>query len=272
MVSADFHMHTHHSGDSTAPMQEMIESSIQKGLTEICFTDHLDLDYPEFEDLPKGTFDLDLDSYKREFLKYNEEYKNKIKINFGVEIGMQSQVAKNNHDFVKRGDFDFVIGSIHLVDRRDPFYKGFWEPDTVENIFKRYFELTLENIKLFDDFDVLGHLDYIARYVPEGDTTYSYKRFSDQIDEILLYLIRNDKGLDFNSKAMAYSNGHMPNPCPDALRRYYELGGRIITFGSDAHTPQKVAAAFDITREIALSCGFKEYYTFKKRVPTAHKL
>ncbi len=272
MLPADFHMHTHHSGDSEAPMKDMIEACIKKGLKEICFTDHLDLDYPEYEDLPLGTFNLDVDAYREEYLKYKEEYNDKIKIGFGVEVGMQPQVADANSSFVRSNNFDFVIASIHLVDKRDPFYKGFWEPDTVENIFKRYFEITLDNIKLFNDFDVLGHLDYIARYVPEGDTTYSYERFSEQIDEILLYLIKNDKGLDFNSKVLGYSDTLLPNPCPAALKRYHDLGGKIITFGSDAHGPAKVAAGFEKSREIALSCGFTEYYTFEKRIPTSHKL
>lgn len=272
MLPADYHMHTHNSGDSNAPMKDMVESSIQRGLKEICFTEHLDLDYPEFEGLPLGTFDLDYEAYRQEYLLYKEKYKDQIKINFGVEIGMQSHVAKENTAFVQNGSFDFVIASVHLVDRRDPFYDGFWDHAPVEDIFKRYFELTLENIKLFKDFDVLGHLDYIARYVPEGDRTYSYERFKDQIDEILVYLIQNDKGLDFNSKALGYIENLNPNPCPEALKRYYDLGGRIITFGSDAHTAEKVGIKFEKAVEIAKNCGFTEYYTFDKRKPIAHKL
>lgn len=272
MLPADYHMHTHNSGDSDAPMKDMIESSIQRGLKEICFTEHLDYDYPEFEDLPLGTFDLDYKAYHDEYLLYKEKYKGQIKINFGVEVGMQPHIAQKNLDFVKDGGFDFVIASVHLIDKRDPFYGGFWDTDSVENNFKRYFELTLENIKLFNDFDVLGHLDYLSRYVPEGDTTYNYQRFKEQIDEILLYLIEHDKGLDFNSKALSYGDSFSPNPCPDALKRYHELGGRIITFGADAHNPEKVGVKFEEAVEIAKACGFTEYYTFDKRKPIAHKL
>ena len=139
-------------------------------------------------------------------------------------------------------------------------------------IFNRFFEQTLENIKLFSEFDVLGHLDYISRYVPEGDTTYSYERFADKIDPILEYLIANDKGLDVNSKVLAYSDILPPNPCPEALKRYKELGGALIAFGSDAHTPDKIGCCFDTIRQIALDAGFTEYYTFENRKPLAHKL
>lgn len=272
LLPADYHMHSHNSGDSKAPMDAMIKSAIDKGLKEICFTEHMDLDYPDFPDLPPEPFTLDIPSYKEELLKYKEKYKDQITVKFGIEVGMQPQVAEQNLILVKENDFDFVIASIHLVDRKDPFYGEFWSQDTPENIFKRFFELTLENIKLFQDYDVLGHLDYIARYVPKGDTTYSYERFKDQIDEILIYLAEHEKGLDFNSKVLGYSDTLMPNPCPQALKRFKEVGGKVITFGSDAHRPETIACEFKKMCQIALDCGFTEYYTFEKRKPIPHSL
>ncbi len=269
---ADYHMHSHNSGDSKAPMEAMIEASIKKGLKEICFTEHMDMDYPPLPDLPKDPFILDISSYKKELSEYRDKYSDKISIKYGIEVGMQTQIADDNTRLIAENDFDFVIASIHLVDRKDPFYPDFWSADSVENIYRRFFSQTLENIKLFKDFDVLGHLDYISRYAPKGDTTYSYERFKDQIDEILLYLIENGKGLDVNSKVLGYSDTLDPNPCPAALRRFYELGGRVITFGSDAHKPESVGAGFDKIRKIALDAGFTEYYTFDKRIPTAHKI
>lgn len=271
-IPADYHMHSHNSGDSTAPMGDMVRSAIEKGLKEICFTEHLDLDYPDFPDLPPEKFDLNIPAYKNELLKYKERYKDKITVKFGIEVGMQPQVTDENMKIVGENDFDFVIASVHLVDKRDPFYADFWSQGSVEDTFRRYFEITSENIKLFTDFDVLGHLDYIARYVPEGDTTYSYERFKDQIDEILSYLARNGKGLDFNSKVLSRGDNLLPNPCPAALKRFKELGGEIITFGSDAHRPETIGCEFEKMRQIALECGFTHYYTFDHRVPTAHKL
>ena len=271
-LPADYHMHSHNSGDSKAPMEAMIKSALDKGLKEICFTEHNDLDYPEFPDLVPGTFDLDIPSYKEELFKFRDKYKDQITIKYGIEIGMQPQVAKDNMKIVSENDFDFVIASVHLVDKKDPFYGDFWGWDKIENIFKRFFDITLENLKLFTDYDVLGHLDYIARYVPNGDTTYSYERFKDQIDEILAHLAKNGKGLDFNSKVLGYSDTLLPNPCPEALKRFRELGGEIITFGSDAHRPETIGCEFAKMRQLALDCGFTHYYTFDHRKPTAHEL
>ncbi len=271
-IIADYHMHSHHSGDSEAPMEEMIESAIAKGLSEICFTEHMDLDYPALPDLPPEPFTLDVPSYKEELFSLRDKYKDTITLRFGIEIGMQQQVASDNLAVAKSDSFDFIIASQHLVDKADPYYRDFWERDSVENIMNRFFESTLENIRLFPDFDVLGHLDYIARYVPEGDTTYSYERFKDKIEPILQWLVDNDKGLDVNSKVLAYSDTLPPNPCPEALKRFKELGGKIITFGSDAHNPDKVGCCFDQIRKIAMDAGFTEYYTFEGRKPIGHKL
>lgn len=271
-IHSDFHMHSHHSGDSKAPMADMIQSAIDKGLTEICFTEHLDLDYPEYPDLASDAFDLDISSYNKELTALRVEYRDRITIRYGIEIGMQSQVVKENLAVADSSPFDFIIASQHLVDKRDPFYPDFWNPDTVENIFIRFFDQTLENLKLFTNYDVLGHLDYISRYVPKGDATYSYKRFADQIDAILLHLIKNDKGLDVNSKVLSHDENLPPNPGPEILKRYHELGGRIITFGSDAHTPARIACGFDKIHQIALDAGFSEYYTYEARTPIPHKL
>lgn len=274
LPTADFHLHTHNSGDSPAPMEDMVLRAIELGLTDICFTDHLDLDYPHYDDLPDGAFDLDFDAYRTEVALYRDKYKDKINIGYGVEIGMQTQIAKENSEIVQRENFDFVIASIHLINRKDPYYAGFWTGLDPSQVLKEYFELTLENLLLFNDYDVLGHIDYLVRYVPEG-TEYSYKKYSDVIDAILLHIIKNDKGLDLNSKAAfktIYTTGGNPNPHPDILRRYKELGGKVITFGSDAHTPEGIAGAFDKVRDIAINCGFDEYCTFSNRVPTFHKL
>lgn len=272
MIIADYHMHSSNSTDSNTPMENMIVSSIKKGLEEICFTEHMDMDFPGIPTLPPNPFLLDVEKYKKEFLLYKKQYEEMITLKFGIEVGMQPQVADKNLELVRSHDFDFVIASEHLVDRMDPYYPEFWESQpSVKAGILRYFEQTLENIQFFSDFDVLGHLDYIARYVPKGDSTYSYDIFKEVIDEILLFIVKNEKGLDLNSKALS-NDAPMSNPCPEALKRYKEMGGRIITFGADAHTPEGVALCFDKIERIALEAGFSEYYTFDGRRPIPHKL
>ena len=271
LLPSDYHMHTHNSGDSTAPMKDMIESAISCSLSEICFTEHMDLDFPITESVPEGTFTLDIPSYTRELFSYKEEYKEKISIKYGIELGLQTQIVKENTQILADNNFDFVIGSIHLLDHADPFYPDMWEGRDEEDIIRRYFVATLENIKAFTDFDVLGHLDYIVRYTPTKGAGYSYNKYKDEIDAILTCLAENGKGLDLNTKSLT-RGGSQPNPNSEILKRFNELGGRIITFGSDAHNPEEVTGCFDKAREIALNCGFDSYYTFDKREPLANPL
>ena len=72
----DTHMHSQFSGDSEAPQEEMISSAIEKGLAGICFTDHLDIDYPEEPDI----FLLDLPNYTSSVLAYQEKYAAKLPV------------------------------------------------------------------------------------------------------------------------------------------------------------------------------------------------
>ena len=272
-ILSDFHMHTHHSGDSSAPMGDMIEKAIEKGLRQICFTEHQDLDYPECPKDPPGKFTLITDPYKEEVFSLKKKYQDKIDIGFGVELGLQlGDTIRKNREYMAGYDFDFVIGSIHLMDNQDFYYPEVWEGKTIEEMYRRCFEQTLENITLFKDFDVLGHLDYITRYSPDKGASYDPEKFTDIIDEILKKLIEDGKGLDINSKVLFTNPEGNPNPHPMILKRFKQLGGQIITFGSDAHYPEQVACGFDTTSRMALEAGFTEYYTFKDRKPTAHKL
>ncbi|WP_024866973.1 histidinol-phosphatase HisJ family protein [Butyrivibrio sp. FCS014] len=272
-ILADFHMHTHHSGDSQAPMEDMVKRAIEKGLTQICFTEHQDLDYPELPGNPKDLFTLDTDPYRDEVLSMKEKYSGKIDIGFGVELGLQLEdTLRKNREYMSKYDFDFVIGSIHLLDREDFYYESVWEGRSISDMYRRCFESTLENITEFTDFDVLGHLDYITRYAPDKGASYRPEDYADIIDAILLKLIKDGKGLDVNSKVLFTNPEGNPNPHPYILKRFNELGGRIITFGSDAHFADQVACGFERTRQMALDAGFTEYYTFKGRKPSAHKL
>lgn len=284
---ADYHLHSDHSGDSDTPMGSMIRAAIGLGLTELCFTEHLDLDYPGspgYED-PLGTglilqdlgpdyFLLDINAYREEFLAMKERFGDLIDLRFGLEIGLQPQVAKENADFVAAHPFDFVIASTHTVDRQDVYYKQFFEKRSLRESVLRYFEATLENLQSYEDFDVYGHLDYIIRYLPEpytGRFTYDYADYADVLNAILELLVKKEKGLDVNTSHRFKKGGDI-NPSLAILRRFKELGGRILTIGSDAHTADAIAGAFEDAVLLIKKAGFTEYCTFSDRRPRFHKL
>ncbi|WP_081674230.1 histidinol-phosphatase HisJ family protein [Butyrivibrio sp. VCD2006] len=268
-LPADFHIHTHHSGDCESPMEKIIEKALEKKLSAICITEHMDMDYPITPTEPEGLFEVDTDAYQRELILFKEKYAGIIDIHFGIELGLQPHIVERNREYLAKYPFDFVIGSNHLCHGKDPYYSSFYEGRKEKEAFMEFFESTLENITLFDDFDVLGHLDYLVRYAPNLNKNYSYKDYSDIIDEILKTLIAKEKGLDVNTKAL-YSEPSLGdlNPSKEIISRFHELGGEIITFGSDAHKPDNVGLGFETAVEMVKSCGFKRYAVFSQRKPT----
>lgn len=185
----DTHMHSQYSGDSDAPQEDMIRAAIRAKLPGICFTDHLDIDYP---DNPEA-FLLDLPNYTSSVFAMQEQYRDQISVRYGIELGLQPHLAALHADILSQYDFDFVIGSSHVVHGYDPYFPPFWKTHTEEEGYREYFDSILENIRAFDDFDVYGHIDYVVRYGPTRNENYTYARYSDVIDEILRLLIEKGK-------------------------------------------------------------------------------
>lgn len=262
-ILSDFHLHTRFSGDSTEEPENVINRAIDLGLSSVCFTDHQDFDY-DFDYL---CFDLDAESYFACMRELKEKYRGQIKVLIGVETGIEPYLAQRLNTFVNENPYDFVIGSSHIVHRQDPYFPRYFQGRTDKEAFEEYFQSILENLKVYDNFDVYGHLDYVVRYCKNKDKNYSYSAFRDYIDEILKKIIAMGKGIEINSAPYKYGLEN-PNPVPEAVKRYRELGGEIITVGSDAHQCRYVASGFDRICEILKSSGFKYYTVFENRKPT----
>lgn len=269
LILWDSHMHSSFSADSGTDMEAMISEAISKGLRGICFTEHLDPDYPSTPD--NQTFYLDLDAYADRAAFFKKKYENRITVNFGIEYGLQPHLKKNFDHYIKKYPFDFVIGSSHVVHGFDPYYGEFFKGRREEDCYLEYFEAILENLNIFSGFDVYGHIDYIVRYGPNQNRDYSYHHYQDVLDEILLTLIKKNIGIELNTGGYHYGLGE-PNPCIDVIRRYRELGGEIITVGADAHSTDKIAFAFNRAAEVLKRCGFQYYTVFKDRKPEFFRL
>lgn len=265
----DNHMHSDFSGDSTANPLDMINAAKAKNLGGITFTDHLDLDYKE----EPGLFDLNISDYYSKQRAIASEYSTaSFTILTGIEVGLQPQVADRNRELVLSEDFDYIIGSTHVIDGDDPYFNKIWNEHTPDYIFQRYYECILENIKCFNDFDAIGHLDYAFRYYNNPEKAYdSYLDFSEVVDAILDEIIRKDKALEINSAAFR-KGFSQPNPCDKIIKRYREKGGSLITLGADAHFPEHVACDFDRMTALISDCGFKEFVVYKKRIPISYPL
>ncbi len=269
-ILADQHMHSSFSADSQTALKDMVEKSIELGLKTICPTEHMDIGYPPCEEWPEHCWECNVDSYLYELLTLKEQYKDRININFGIELGLQESVFRENALTAKAHEFDFIIGSLHLVNGRDCAYPVYFENRSVKDAYEEYFKAVIANIKKFKNFDVLGHLDYIIRYSPDKGESYSPSDYMDYIDEILDILLENEKGIEINTSRLARGASYT-NPHKDVVKRYKEKGGEIITIGSDAHNPSVIACGFNVAEEILKDCGFKYYSVFEKRVATYHR-
>lgn len=270
-ITADYHLHSSFSGDCDTPLEAMVQSAVAKGLTHLCFTEHMDFDYPVSEDAPAGFFEVNTDSYLYELIRCREKYDSVIRINFGIELGLQPSLARKLAVYAKSYDFDFIIGSSHIVNGKDPYYAGYFDGRTEEEGYREYFSSIIENVKKISNYDVYGHLDYVVRYGPLMDREYSYGKYRDIFDAILELLLEKEKGIELNTGGLRKGLKEA-NPCIDVLKRYRELGGEIITIGSDAHSARDVAADFGRAAQMLVECGFKYYTVFEKRMPEFKRL
>lgn len=260
MIQADYHVHTDFSSDSKTPMEAMVKQAIQLGLKRVCFTDHMDLDFPKQYEM---RFVFDMDEYWKKLKEMQIKYP-QIKILKGIECGMQTGLGKRYKDLIQSYEFDFVINSCHVLSDMDPYYPEFWKERSEKEGITAYFEQILTNIKAFPDFDVCGHIDYIVRYSPSKGTAFSPNDYWDYLDEILKTAICMGKGIEANTSGYKYGLG-TPHPCEKILKRFYELGGEILTVGSDGHQPDHMAYAFAKAEELLKRIGFRYYTVFEKR-------
>lgn len=271
MIKSDFHIHSNFSSDCETPMEDMINQAIKLGLKTLCFTDHMDYDYPEEYEY---SFVFDIDKYLDKLELMNEKYHSQIEILRGIELGLQNHVIDSMTNLINSHSFDFIIGSIHLVDKMDPYYPHYWEEKTEEEGILRCFHTIKEACEIYQGFHVCGHIDYIVRYAPSSKVKYheyDYHYYQDVIDEILKTLIKHEKGIEINTSGYKYGLGH-PHPKTEVLKRYKELGGEIITIGSDAHKPEHLAYNFQHAGELLKSLGYDYHTVFKKGKPIMIKL
>ena len=260
----DYHIHTEFSTDSEASPEDHIQKALFLGMKEICFTDHVDLDYPPDE---KGNpmFKLDADAYYDRISELREKYRGLLKIKIGIELGLAPDYLAQNKAFAKVKPWDFIIGSVHQLDGEDPYYPEYWQGRDPKEIIQDYYELCLKNITDDNDYDVFGHMDYIRRYVPDRSFVYVEKDYYDITDMLLRHLIATGRGMELNTKGLHKGVTHFI-PTISLLQRYRDLGGELVTIGSDAHDSDSLGYSFRIAADILENVGYRYIASYEGRV------
>lgn len=259
----DYHLHSKLSCDSTCEPYKIVVAAERQGLKEICFTDHYD-----FNDvfLDKGDF--------FSIQEYHDVYDNlksdKVKIRCGVEFGLTQWDQIQLDELLEMYDFDFVIGSVHCAGGYDPYFEEFWIRNGMDTAFEKYLLHTLECVKAHHNFDVLGHLNYVCK--SEHNPTHKplhYKEYSDICDEIMKTIAQKGIGMEINTSGVDRVGDFLPSI--EFIKRFKELGGEIITVGSDAHDDTRVGQYISEALEIAKEV-FGYVCTFENRKAIYHKL
>lgn len=264
MILADYHTHSSFSPDSSCPMEKTVVAAIKKGLKELCVTDHNDY----FND-PAHNVELRLPEYYAEYTRLKEKYAGKIELRLGAEFGAQPHTAASfERDFAAL-PFDFIILSNHEADDKE-YWNGEYQKGKTQLQYNRgHYQSTLDTMKKFKNYSVLGHIDSIKRYDDMGELDDS--QVEDIVREILKTAIEDGKGIEVNTSSYRYELKDL-TPSSNILRWYRELGGSIITIGSDCHEPDHVGGDFDRVRGELLALGFESYCTFKNMKPEFHPL
>ena len=281
---ADYHVHTSYSDDSEYPMEEVVKDAIAQGMDEICFTDHVDYGIKRDWDDPHGMLyrpggpgepermplaNVDYPAYAAEIDALKSKYRSKIMIKMGMEFGMQTHTIPQYEKLFSSYPFDFIILSVHQVEDKEFWTQDFQRGRTQEEYNLRYYEEILALVQQYHHYSVLGHMDLISRYDNAG--IFPFERIRPIVTEILKTVIEDGKGIEINTSSYRYGLKDL-TPSADILRLYRELGGRIITVGSDSHRKEHLGAYFAKTIDALKGLGYKEIYTFDQMQPIPHEI
>lgn len=256
----DFHIHSEHSIDSIASMEDMALAAISQNFKSICFTDHVDFDSTD-QRIDVSFREID---YFRNIKQVKYKYARDIEILSGVEIGMQPHLFQRYNHFINNNQFDFVLMSFHSIDGRDIRRSNLLSNSDPIQLLESYYNNMLVCIRDYNNFDVIGNFDYIDRYLLKHSKIPRYTDFYPIIREILKLIIDNGKGIELNTAGMIHGLDSF-HPKVEILNLYKQLGGEIITIGSNAHRPEDVGYQYRPAERLLRDLGFKYIHLFKER-------
>lgn len=274
---ADYHVHTNFSVDSFYPMEDVVKDAIHKGIDEICFTDHVDYGVQvDWDNIEKAQYykgvaltNVDYPNYVKMIKEMQDRYGDKITIKMGMEFGVQMQTIPQYEALYHRYPFDFIILSIHQVGNKEFWSQDFQQGKTQKEYNEGYYEELLNVVNHYQDYSVLGHMDLITRY--DKLEVYPFQKVKSYIEAILEKVIKDDKGIELNTSSKRYKLKDT-TPSKDILKLYHDMGGKIITIGSDSHTEKDLGAYLKEAKELLKFIGFREFCTYDKMQPIFHNL
>ena len=266
-ILCDMHSHSRNSHDSNAKITDMANACLGKGVRALAITDHCDIQLCN---------EIDIPSILKSSLDETEEtaglFDGKVEVLKGIEIGEAIWNKELASELLNAFSYDAVIASVHAV-RYEGYTDAYSTIDfskmtdsELDGFMQVYFDDLLETVQYLD-CDIVAHLTCPLRYINgkygRGVDAYKYR---DKILEILDVIIKRPLCLEVNTSGIGTPHGELMPP-KWILREYKEKGGCLVSLGSDAHSPERIANGFDSTIELLRECGFDAYYYYKQRKP-----
>lgn len=261
MPLVDCHLHTSDmSCDASSPLSAYILQGRKLGLAAICTTEHVDFDP---NDYCYGHYSRARHEVQKTEVRAAPD--DGLQVLIGVEVDYQRRYEADARQFLHGTDFDYVVGGIHYARGESVFLPSFFDAPEQENV-EAYLDEVLGAVHS-GLFDVIAHLDIVKRYGVRHYGPFDPTRYADAIDTILRACVETGTGLEINSSGWR-GPPKEPFPTLHVLRRYRELGGQVLTVGSDAHHADDLARDIPRAVDIALEAGFNAIAVFADRKPT----
>ncbi|MFD1334405.1 histidinol-phosphatase HisJ family protein [Oceanobacillus iheyensis] len=259
MYWTDYHHHTNNSFDSKAVMDEVCAKAVEKGIDEICFTEHFSVN-------PKApTYGhMDFSKYISDIQHAKSKWQDNLKIKMGIELCEPHLMKDKYKEGLDGIEFDFILGSIHNI-QEEKLRKYLFDKEN-HAAYLGYFEEVLKLVTNAD-IDVLAHFDLLKRYAMAKIGNYNVKDMEEIIRHVLHQAIKRDIGLEINTSGFASQSVGEAFPRIELLKLYKQMGGEILTIGSDSHRVETVGNYFNEALKMAKEAGFSYIYTFDKRKP-----
>jgi histidinol-phosphatase (PHP family) len=259
----DFHVHSNNSFDSKEPVVEMCKAAVSQNITHIAFTEHFSLD-----SFKKSSGFFNYYRYFSDIQEAREIFKNKLNIYTGLELCEPHLSVEAYKTAMKDFSLDYILGSVHNIGTSG--LRTTAENQSAYTSYEMYFE-AFYKMACFGEFNTAAHLDLMSRYANSIHGDYDFEDFEEQIREILKKLIERGKGLEVNTSGLRKDLNRL-HPKLEILKLYNELGGEIITIGSDAHGAAEAGIGCRSTLELLYNLGYDYMFTFKNCKPVAHKI
>jgi histidinol-phosphatase (PHP family) len=240
----DMHVHTKYSCDSDAELEAYCLEAIKKGISAICFTEHVDYNVNDY-----GYGYYSADEFFADFLHVKEKYGAELDILCGVEFS-EPHLYQDELSKYANMPYDYILGAVHYV-YSDIFIGQMPGAGiSAEVCYEHYWDEILSAVKV-GGFDCLGHIDFPKRY---------YNKIiidSDKLHEICSVMVRNDICLEINTSSLR-KNIEESMPDREILSIYKSCGGKYITVGSDAHSTSELAADYSYAKNLIEFFDLKE--------------